>query len=77
MTILNIPSLEDLERYVNGTAADVGAIVEKARETTDDLADVVQGTTTRGEHQRERVDHLLTQAVGRTDASTEYLTRPV
>jgi hypothetical protein len=58
-------------------AADVRGIVEKARETADVLADVIQDTKTRGEHQIERVDHLLALAVGRTDATTEYLMRTV
>jgi hypothetical protein len=47
VTVLNISSLEDLGGYVSDIAADVGAIVAEARETTDDLADVSQGTTTR------------------------------
>jgi RNA processing factor Prp31 len=77
--------VEDTEAFiqsweqVGGQAADIAFelrdIAETAKETTGDVAGVVQNTTFRAERQIDNIDHLVSDAVDRTQDAAEYLTR--
>ncbi len=72
-----IRSLEEAGNHINHIAAELRESVEKARETTENVAEVFQETTERAERHIRRVDHLLTEAIDRTVATADYLSRTV
>jgi hypothetical protein len=72
-----ISSLEEVGNHMRDIAADLRELGEKARKTTEDMVAVFQDTKARAEHHIHRVDHLLTDAIDGTAATTAYLTRTV
>jgi methyl-accepting chemotaxis protein len=72
-----IRSWEQAGNQVADIAVELRDIAETAKETTDDVAGVVQNTTFRAERQIDNIDHLVSDTVDRTQDAAEYLTRRV
>jgi methyl-accepting chemotaxis protein len=72
-----IRSCDQVGEHMIELSAGLRDIAEKAKETADDVADVVQDTTLRAERQVDHVDQLVSDAVDRTQVAADYVTRTV
>jgi methyl-accepting chemotaxis protein len=72
-----IGSWEQVGDQMSELSAELRDIAETAKETTGDVAGVVQNTTVRAERQIDNIDHLVSDAVDRTQNAAAYLTRRV
>jgi methyl-accepting chemotaxis protein len=72
-----IRSWEQVGEHMIELSAGLRDIAETAKETADDVADVVQDTALRAERQIDHMDHLFSDAMDRTQIAAEYVTRSV
>jgi methyl-accepting chemotaxis protein len=72
-----IRSCEQVGEHAIEISAGLRDMAETAKETADDVADVVQNTTFRAERQIDHVDHVFSDAMDRTQAAADYLTRSI
>ena len=70
-----IRSWEQVGEQIIEISVELRDIAETAKETTDDVAGVVQNTSFRAERQVNHIDHLFSDAVDRTQDAAEYVTR--
>jgi methyl-accepting chemotaxis protein len=72
-----IRSCEAVVEHAVEISAGLREMAETAKETADDVADVVQKTTFRAERQIDHVDQVFSDTMDRTQAAAEYLTRTI
>ena len=70
-------SLQKASFHVKNIADELEGSFENVRETTEDVFGVFRDTAVRAEHHVKRVDHLFTEAIDRTEETTEYVTHTV
>jgi methyl-accepting chemotaxis protein len=72
-----VRSCEQVGKHMTQVSAGLKDIAEKAKETADDVSDVVQDTTVRAERQIDHVDQVVSDAMDKTQAAAEYMTRTI
>ncbi|MCF8145516.1 MAG: hypothetical protein K9N21_16510 [Deltaproteobacteria bacterium] len=72
-----IRSFQKVGENMIDLSAELRDIAETAKETADDVADVVQDAAVRAERQIDHADHVLSDAMDRTQSAAEYVTRTV
>ena len=72
-----IRSWEQVGEQMIEISVELRDIAERAKETTGDVAGVVQNTSFRAERQIDNLDHLFSDAVNRSRDAAEYFTRSV